>query len=143
MSETGNEKILILIKKVGLRIEKLATQLLAPYDLTSTQLKILVILFAHPEKKYRQIDLEKHFALTNPTVTGILNTMEKKGYIERVKNPEDSRSKIIVPTAATCGRRDELIALYETLEASLTQNLSDEAREDLAALLKRLFEESR
>lgn len=136
-----DEKILILIKKGELKIEKIAHQLLASSDLTSTQLKILIILFTNPEKNYRQIDLETHFSLTNPTVTGILNNMEKKGLIRRRKHPQDSRSKVIVPTQEAFQRREEWIALYETLEQTLTRNLTPADREALSALLKKLLAE--
>ena len=136
-----DEKILVLIKKAELKIEKTAHQLLASSDLTSTQLKILIILFTNPEKNYRQIDLETHFSLTNPTVTGILNNMEKKGLIQRRKHPRDSRSKVIVPTQEAYRRKEEWIALYEVLEQRLTRNLTPADRGALSAQLKKLLAE--
>ena len=136
-----DEKILILIKKAELRIEKIAHQILSSSDLTSTQLKILIILLTNPQKHFRQKDLEKHFFLTNPTVTGILNIMAQKGLIERIKNPEDSRSKVIVPTKGSYQRKEELIALYDTLEKTFTCNLTESDYENLAILLKKLLPE--
>lgn len=86
----------------------------------------------------RQIDIEKHFSLTNPTVTGIIQNLEKKGMIERVVNPEDSRSKVITITPKAEEMREELIVFGEKLEKQVTEKLSDEERKQLIMLLKKL-----
>lgn len=130
-----NDTVAMLVKKAELQIEKIATGLLSSYDLTSRQLKILNILYASKEKSVRQIDLEKHFALTNPTVTGILNNMEKKGLIRRVQNPSDHRSNVIVLTEQSLRQKEEMIALYGALEAHLTARLSEHEKDQLIELL--------
>lgn len=134
-----NPTVALLVKKAELKIEKIATSLLASYDLTSRQLKILNILYASEDRQLRQIDLEHHFALTNPTVTGILNNMEKKGLIRRVKNPEDNRSNVIVLTDEALEKKNEMIALYHTLEETLTSSLTANEKETLIALLAKLI----
>lgn len=136
-----NDTVAMLVKKAELRIEKIAAKLLNSYDLTSRQLKILNILYANENDCMRQIYLEKHFSLTNPTVTGILNNMEKKGLIRRVKNPKDSRSNMIVLTEKALEQKDDMIALYKSLEEKLTANLNVDEKEQLMILLHKLLSE--
>ena len=38
-----------------------------------------------------KVDIEKEFNLKNPTVTGIINRLEEKGYIKRVRSDKDKR----------------------------------------------------
>lgn len=48
-----DEKVAILIKKTALVIEKLSNRELAPYELTHTQYKILMLLYRHQERPLR------------------------------------------------------------------------------------------
>lgn len=108
-----NINIIREIKKVQIMFEQNLTKILGKYDLTSAQAPIITYLF-EAEKKHvevQQKDLEEYFYLKNPTVTGILDRLEKKKYIIRKVSKEDKRKRIIVLTekakkiyeeAATC-----------------------------------------
>ena len=133
------DKIAILIKKLSLEIDKLSNPILEPYDLTNSQYKILKFLLAESGKAVRQVDIEHYFSMTNPTVTGLVHALEKKGMIERRTNPDDSRSKILLPTQKTLDMRDLLCSLGEKLESELTNSLSSEEKQELLRLLNKLL----
>ena len=133
------DKIAILIKKLSLEIDKLSNPILEPYDLTHSQFKVLKYLLINPENSVRQVDIEHYFSMTNPTVTGLVNNLEKKGMLERKVNPNDSRSKILSPTQKTLDMKDLLYSLGEELEAKLTDVLSFEEKQELLRLLKKLL----
>lgn len=132
------DKVAILIKKTALVIEKLSNHVLAPYELTHTQYKILMLLCQAPERSLRQIDIETHFGMTNPTVTGILQNLEKKGLIRRIPNPDDKRSKLLTLTEQTLAMKEELYALGESIERQITANLSEDESLQLIELLKKI-----
>ncbi|MCD8009319.1 MAG: MarR family transcriptional regulator [Lachnospiraceae bacterium] len=134
-----NRAVSFWIKQVDLRIDRGVQHALAAHDLTSTQLKVLVLLYTHPEQVFRQKDLERELQLTNPTVTGILSNMERRGLIRRVKNPQDGRSKVVELTERSHQLKDELMAFAEDFEEKLTEKLSVPEREQLIALLKKLL----
>lgn len=134
-----NDKVAILMKKTALAIEKLSNHALAPCDLTHTQYKILMLLYRSQEQLLRQIDIETHFAMTNPTVTGILQNLEKKGLVERIANPDDKRSKLLRLTEKALSMKTELYALGESLETQVTANLSEEEIRQLIELLKKIL----
>ena len=77
--------------------------------------------------------------MTNPTVTGLVKTLEKKGLIERKANPSDSRSKILCPTQKTLEMKDLLYSLGEQLEETLTGVLTSEEKQELLTLLNKLL----
>ena len=135
------DKIAILIKKLSLEIDKLATPILEPYDLTNSQYKILKFLLINPLETVRQVDIEHYFSMTNPTVTGLVQILEKKGMIERKTNPNDSRSKILCPSQKTLEMKDILVQLGEKLEDELTGILETGEKQELLRLLKKLLKE--
>lgn len=134
-----NDKVAILMKKTALAIEKLSNHALAPYDLTHTQYKILMLLYHNQGRPIRQIDIESHFSMTNPTVTGILQNLEKKGLVERIANPDDKRSKLLRLTESAVRMKAELYALGESLEKQVTKNLTGDERKQLVNLLKKIL----
>lgn len=132
------DKVAILTKKTALVIEKLSNHVLAPYELTHTQYKILMLLCREPDRPLRQIDIETHFAMTNPTVTGILQNLEKKGLVRRIPNPNDKRSKLLILTERTIAMKEELSALGDSIEEQITANLSVDESRQLIELLKKI-----
>lgn len=134
------DRVAILIKKTALAIEKLSNQVLAPYELSNAQYKIMMMLYRNPDKTVRQADIEEKFSLTNPTVTGIIQNLEKKGLIQRIQNPNDKRSKLLCLTAKSYEIRDELEQLGESLESQVTEQLTEQECEHLCVLLKKMLE---
>lgn len=137
----NHERIVILIKKLALESDKRALAILAPAELTPSQFKIIKFLFWQGDTHIRQVDIEKHFSMTNPTVTGLLKNLEEKGWIRREANPEDSRSKIICLTDAALARKEELYAYGEQIEDALIHDLTEKEREMLEKLLKKLVKQ--
>ena len=138
MNDHAN-KIAILIKKLSLEIDKLSNPILEAHGLTNSQFKILKYLLVNPKNSVRQVDIEHYFSMTNPTVTGLVKTLEKKGLIERKANPSDSRSKILCPTQKTLEMKDLLYSLGEQLEETLTGVLTSEEKQELLTLLNKLL----
>lgn len=131
--------IAIMIKIASVALEKDAYQMLAEYDLTFSQFKIMIMLLFFGQDPVRQIDIEDMFAMTNPTVTGVLNNLEKKGMVQRLQNPEDKRSKIIVPTEKARAIAPELWNIREKMDVDLTRMLTDEEKEQLRKLLRKII----
>lgn len=131
-------KVAILIKKASFVIEKKSNNMLVPYELTSAQYRILKLI-CFSEKPVCQKDIEKEFFLTNPTVTGIIQNLEKKNLIKRVESSHDKRMKMIVATEKTHAMLDDLVAVGECLEKDITKNLTNEEYKQLKALLKKML----
>lgn len=135
----SNERVSMLIKKTALVVEKRTNAELLPYELSSTQFRTLMFLYYRCDNPVRQIDIENVLAMTNPTVTGILNKLEKKGLVQRIENPNDKRSKLISLTEHALEMIPLLDSLGETIEEQVTSALSDEERKELIALLKKIM----
>ena len=134
----NDKKIAILIKKLALEFDKIANPSLAPFNLTPTQFKILKYLYDH--ENVIGIDIQNAYSMTNPTVTGIIQNMENGGWIERVPNPNDSRSKIIKLTKKSISMKEELYELGDNLEKTFTKDLNNKEQDELLMLLNKIME---
>ncbi len=88
------------IRKIvrSLNLESKAIQ--KDFGLSITQLICLGHLQNSPDYRSTHRDLMKILSLNSSTITGILNRLEKRGYVARVSNTTDRRSKSITLTAS-------------------------------------------
>ncbi len=93
----------LLIKRINTSFETETNKALSKLNLTRSQLEILMYIEYQSKRniEVNQIDIEKEFNLKNPTVTGILNRLEEKTYIQRIKSEKNARFKKIIITDAT------------------------------------------
>ena len=133
------DKIAIWLKIVNLECDKLSVTVLEPHDLTLTQYKVLKFLLQSPEGTVRQVDIEQNFFIRNPTVTRILQTLERKGLILRKNNPQDNRSKVICLTEKAKSMEKLLYQLGNELEEKFTSSLTAEDKRELLRLLKKIL----
>ena len=134
-----NIEVSVLIKMSSLILDKHANQLLAPYDLTGSQFRILMLLYQSPSGNIRQIDIENEFLMTNPTVTGLVQKLEQKELIQRIPNTEDRRSKLLVLTERAMEMKEEILRLSDDLERQMTVNLSQKECAKLRELLTKIL----
>lgn len=132
-------KVAILVKKAALEFDKVSNPYFAKYDLTASQYKILKYLYAQPSGTARVVDLERQYSMTHPTTLGLLDALEKKGFITRVPNPNDARGKLAALTEKARGMEAELGELGDEIEARLTERLTAKEKKQLAGLLQKLL----
>ena len=132
-------KVSVLIKKSSLIFDKYVNQLLVPYHLSSSQFRILMILYKSPDCSVRQTDIEAAFSMTNPTVTGLVHNLEKNGLVKKIANPEDKRSRFLVLTEYAESRRNEFLSLADCIEKEMTDGLSETETAVLSELLMKVI----
>lgn len=131
-----------MLKIITTCIDKKANNELSRVNLTRTQMEMLVFIFFYTKdgKEINQVDIEKEFNLKNPTVTGIINRLENKGYIIRRKSEKDKRYKKIEITET--GK--ELVIKgknkMDKREEELLNFLTDDEKKELDRLLNKIIE---
>lgn len=128
----------LLFKQLSIAFENNLQREAGRYGLTPAQASILIYLEAadHP---VNQRDLEYHFKLSNPTVTGLMKRMESKGFIDRVANPGDGRSKYIELTPKALEVSSSVRANLLALEGHMLQDLTAEEQAAFHEMLVRVL----
>lgn len=136
------EHIGVLIKMASLAFDRTATQLLSDFELTPSQFKILKYLSLNSDKAVRQIDIETFFRMSNPTVTGILQNLEKKGMVKRKHHPDDKRCKLIVLSDSAALQASDYLKTSREIEDVFTKQLTASQKETLKNMLTTLIEDN-
>ena len=94
-------------------------------SLTVMQKHILkFILLETLHREIYQKDIEEEFQIRKSTVTGILQLMEKNGFIYRESVEKDARLKRIVPTKKAEALRPNILYHINESEAQMPQGIS-------------------
>lgn len=97
--------------------------LFARYDLTEQQWRVLRVVWS--SDKYKSVDLASHTLLAAASLVGILDRLEKKGLVSRVRSTTDRRAVYIVATAKSRELEREVspqvTAIHEQLRATVTE----------------------
>ena len=110
---------------------------MAEYGLTSIQADVLVFILMNYEKReVNQLDVQAVFKLTNPTVSGIVDRLEEKGFIKRVRSEKDARFRSLVALPKGSALEETLRLSAAEAENSLVQRMSEEEQLEFERLLK-------
>lgn len=86
----------------------------------------------------RQKDIAERFYLRAASVSGILNTMEKSGLIERKINPKSRRETLVYLTEKGKEKLEQVREFYGRLDDEVFAEFSDEEYETMMATLSKL-----
>ena len=128
------------IKRISNALDRKRTLDIEDMELTSSQGMVLGFLSRRGGQGVNPGDICRHFGLAHPTVTGILQRLEAKGFIRFTADPEDRRRKQIAVTEKALDCQQRLRARFLETETQMTAGLEPEELERLRALLDRVIE---
>lgn len=124
-------------RQAYLNIMPLFLTRMAKYELRPVDYTVITLVNANPNISQKR--LSKAINVSPPNLATLLDRLEKRGLLERQRNPSDKRSQTLVLTPGgrrTCAKADKVA--FE-LEYKATSALSDEDRAELLRLLQKLF----
>lgn len=134
----GEPIVLTHLKMVEHLAKRIGDEHLKQIDLTQSQADVIILLAHESGKVFRQRDIEIALNYSNPTVTGLLNRLEQKGFIVRRVDPEDSRARIISLTNKALEIIEEIYQSIRRTEQMLLDGFSEEEIEILQPLMSRI-----
>ena len=112
----------------------------AKYGLNGASFDVLATLRrAGPPYVLSPGELMTSTMVTSGTMTNRINQLEKAGWIERVKNPEDGRGFLISLSQPGYELIDEAVTAHVETQAHLVSSMSAEQLAQLDDLLKQLL----
>jgi len=94
---------------------------LSPFNLTTPQFMVFSALWIGDGITIGE--LGQRVALDGSTITGILDRMEKNGYVERRPNVEDRRSALVYLTQKAREVGPRIIGFADELNAAIRKNI--------------------
>jgi len=114
------------LRQIGNLIKKQVNKDFDELGLTCSQSGVLMFILMNKNKRINQRNIEKEFNLTNPTINGILNRLEKKGLIKRVNDDIDKRVKNIIPLK----KAEDFVEAVKIKKEKMEQNMLKEINKD-------------
>lgn len=111
---------------------------LAPLGITPAQFYVLSSLFETDQVKFKV--LAGKLSMEGPTLTGILDRLERMNFIERRADPEDRRSLLIFLTEHAQEKRDVIATLVDTLDSELRKQFEPEDFKTFMEILNQMGE---
>ncbi len=106
--------------------------------LTPIHKRVLYFLFINSDKKIYQKDIEKEFNIRKSTATGILQLMEKNGFINREICESDRRLKQIKLAQKSYDINEQLITEAINLEQKVIKGIDEKNLETAIAVMKQM-----
>ena len=129
--------------------DQILSDALAQMELTASQGRIMGYIIHRPQPPCLR-DIEEHFHLSHPSVSGTLNRMERKGFITFLPDEKDHRCKRIhiLPKGLECCERIsqvisqielQVVAGFTAEEQELFSRLLDQAIQNMGTDPKKTF----
>ena len=109
-------------------------EVLASHALSWSGFVVLFVLRVWGQQESR--DLAYEAGITGGTLTGVLNTLERKGLAERLVHAEDRRKVVVNATLTGLTAVDEIMPMFNEQERKVTRDLSDSETAEMARLLR-------
>jgi len=118
--------------------ERSLNERLAPHGVTFRQWQVLGCLAM--ESELSQVELADRMRIEPPTLVGILDRMERDGWIERHQSPRDRRKKIVTATDAARPAWEKITAFAHDVRREATAGLSESDVDELDRILSKVRE---
>jgi MarR family transcriptional regulator, organic hydroperoxide resistance regulator len=113
------------------------SSILAADRLSWTSFVAMWVLWVWGEMESR--DLAAAVGISRPTSTGVVTTLEGRGWVERRKNADDGRMVRVALTADGERKIADLFPRFNAEERAVTANLSAEQQDSIAAMLRAML----
>ncbi|BAE85221.1 MarR family winged helix-turn-helix transcriptional regulator [Desulfitobacterium hafniense] len=107
-------------------------------DITAEQWKILLYLYR--EDGQTQNSLAESTGKDEPSVSRIINTMEKNNLVLRTRHPNDRRTNLIYLTEDGRNMREVLMSMGKKTNSQVTQGIAPEEIEVCIQVLNKVIE---
>ena len=125
----------VLIKHIQIQIGKSLNHRLEQMNITGSQAHVLVFFINRTGQRSSLRDLEEHLQQSHVTVTGLVQRLVQKGFVEAQVDGRDRRCRLLTLTPKATGTLEVIHAHLQCTEEQLVQGFTPEERELLQQLL--------
>ncbi|RTZ92627.1 MAG: MarR family transcriptional regulator [Deltaproteobacteria bacterium] len=124
------------IGKVSRKMAKVTRDAVSPYGLTTTQFFLLTALYE--EEDISISALAQKVVLDKATLTGLVDRLERDGFVTRQVSPEDRRSIRVRLTPKAERLRETLTELYHRINRRFLSFLTEEERKTFEQVVSKI-----
>ena len=138
MLRKGDDIVGTMLHDVAHRIRLKIDEALKPFDLT--RVSWLAIGIVARQGRLSQSQLAEALELGSPSTGKLVDRLEERGLVERIRDPHDRRANLLTVTEAATRLLRDLEPVGDDLREDVLRNLTLEEREHLSKILLRIKE---
>lgn len=127
-----------LIKMIHDRMKTRMDAMLKENDLTLSQMRVLEYVHIQ-ENQTTQKEIEEYLGVAHPTVVGIVSRLEKNGFLQCYRNPENKRNKIVCSTEKARSLSSFLSENKKQIDTQITAGLSEKEVSEFCRILHIIY----
>jgi MarR family transcriptional repressor of mepA len=113
---------------------------LRQYDLTVSQFGVICFLQQHQGERIYIKKIGEVFNLTHPTVVGLINRLEEKGFVQTAQDPGNKKYRIISLTQKGLAIKARMDSGRDEMEHLILKGFSDEETKEFKRLLDKALD---
>ena len=125
-------------RRAALAVIDVFLQRMAPYKLRPVDFSVASLILHNPGITSRQ--LCSTLGILPPNLVGMINTLEKRGLIDKRAHPSDGRANGLHASAEGIALLQQAQATALALEDEVASNLTASERKTLLRLLKKVYQ---
>ena len=133
-----NHEALLSLVRTSAQMQKLSDRFFFQFGLTDVQFNILMILKEHGSSGLSQQQLSEHLIVTKSNVVGLIDRLERGGYVTRMSHPSDRRFNQIVLTPEGGKLELKIEELYFAEVDKMMNTLSTPQKKALIQAMERI-----
>ncbi|SKC56783.1 MarR family winged helix-turn-helix transcriptional regulator [Maledivibacter halophilus] len=137
IGEIANKTIIELQKTAGI-LEEIHNTFFNQFDISSTKFNLLVILYNSSQDGITLSEIGEEMLVTKANITGLVDRLEKQGYVSRKRHSQDRRKVIAAITKQGRKFTEKVIREYKIWSKDVMTILNDEEKKQLLNLFNKL-----
>lgn len=133
-----NAELVLSLLSLARDIDRACADMLAPYGLSESRLAAMLAIERRP--LITAAELADHLDVTRATVTGLVDGLDRAGYVVRHTPGSDRRRSQLTLSTKGAALLDELMPVYKTWFEALAANVNAETRDVATGALSELHE---
>lgn len=136
----ANEHLGYYFKRINEAFVARTNKSLKKFNLTSTQMDILMYLFRSGENQATQRDIEKYYNLSHSTIIGVLQRLTEKGYITVEQSLDDKRQRNVNLTPKAYEVKQYILNHRQKIQNNFAESFSEAELKSLIESLKKVYD---
>ncbi len=131
----AEDRLIFLISKVNQKLIINLQQSFSQRGIEVTPIQVMLLFFLQRKNGLSLTQISQGLMLENPTVTGLIDRLEKSGYVKRSDHPKDRRVYLVHLTEKGDQVAKKALPIVKKLNAQIKEGYSKGEIEDFKKVL--------
>ena len=133
------DRLIFLISKVSQKLIINLQKAFSESDVEVTPIQVMLLFFLQKNDGLSLTQISQGLMLENPTITGLIDRLEKSGYVKRSNHPDDRRVYLVYLTGKGNIVANKALPIVKKLNEKIKEGYSKEEIEAFKKVLMGAF----